>query len=194
MRRHSSQPSRITRVLTRGFWVICVTTAIVWVLSIRLRVGYEGSMADPGGQIMFGCANGRVAILWSQLRDRSVLSELSLRLPEPQRWSLGVNTYWQRARLWATKGEIAKIVRYSFGFDLPVFHGSTLGSIRCGCVLPLWIPSAATGVLASVLWWLGTRRLPSGYCRRCGYNLRGNVSDICPECGSEVDPPDPQGG
>lgn len=24
-------------------------------------------------------------------------------------------------------------------------------------------------------------------CRRCGYNLRGNVSGICPECGSQID-------
>jgi len=25
-----------------------------------------------------------------------------------------------------------------------------------------------------------------GVCQKCGYNLRGNVTGICPECGTEV--------
>jgi len=25
---------------------------------------------------------------------------------------------------------------------------------------------------------------PPGHCRTCGYNLRGNVSGVCPECGT----------
>ena len=30
------------------------------------------------------------------------------------------------------------------------------------------------------------RRIPQGHCPRCGYNLTGNVSGICPECGEKV--------
>jgi hypothetical protein len=30
------------------------------------------------------------------------------------------------------------------------------------------------------------RRLARGQCGLCGYNLRGNVSGVCPECGTEV--------
>ncbi len=33
-----------------------------------------------------------------------------------------------------------------------------------------------------------TRRKNSGACFRCGYNLTGNVSGICPECGSNTRP------
>lgn len=27
---------------------------------------------------------------------------------------------------------------------------------------------------------------PHGHCRKCGYNLTGNTSGICPECGEHV--------
>jgi hypothetical protein len=27
---------------------------------------------------------------------------------------------------------------------------------------------------------------PHGRCRKCGYNLTGNMSGICPECGTRV--------
>jgi hypothetical protein len=30
------------------------------------------------------------------------------------------------------------------------------------------------------------RRLRKGLCRRCGYDLRGNASGVCPECGSAI--------
>lgn len=27
---------------------------------------------------------------------------------------------------------------------------------------------------------------PPGHCRSCGYDLTGNVSGVCPECGSQI--------
>jgi hypothetical protein len=30
------------------------------------------------------------------------------------------------------------------------------------------------------------RRQRKGLCVRCGYNLTGNVSGVCPECGTEA--------
>jgi len=53
-------------------------------------------------------------------------------------------------------------------------------------VLPLWIPPA---LAAAVTVWLFVsvrrKRTPVG-CGNCGYNLRGNISGICPECGNPV--------
>jgi hypothetical protein len=32
----------------------------------------------------------------------------------------------------------------------------------------------------------GIRQYPPGFCQKCGYNLTGNVSGRCPECGEPV--------
>jgi hypothetical protein len=50
-------------------------------------------------------------------------------------------------------------------------------------VIPLWPILLSICVLTATLWWLDRRRIPPGHCRRCGYNLTGNVSGVCPECG-----------
>ena len=58
--------------------------------------------------------------------------------------------------------------------------------------LPLWIPLLLIGA-PTVILWRNDRRYPPGHCRKCGYNLTGNVSGICPECGTPIqanaDPP-----
>jgi hypothetical protein len=52
--------------------------------------------------------------------------------------------------------------------------------------LPLWMPLVLVAVPTAVLWWRDRRRVPPGHCQRCGYDLTGNTSGICPECGSSV--------
>ncbi|UCF32491.1 MAG: hypothetical protein JSV78_09155 [Phycisphaerales bacterium] len=54
-----------------------------------------------------------------------------------------------------------------------------------GVLIPLWIPFVVLAVPTAILWWRD-RRNPPGHCRNCGYNLTGNISGICPECGGEV--------
>jgi hypothetical protein len=51
--------------------------------------------------------------------------------------------------------------------------------------VPLWLILLATAIPMAVLWRRG-RRPPKGCCQGCGYNLIGNVSGICPECGESV--------
>jgi len=49
----------------------------------------------------------------------------------------------------------------------------------------IWPLSAlAIGGSAGPLFW--RRRNGSGYCSECGYDLTGNVSSICPECGQRI--------
>lgn len=48
--------------------------------------------------------------------------------------------------------------------------------------IPLWIPPTLL-LVPVLLFWFQTHRLPPGHCRRCGYDLTGNLSGRCPECG-----------
>ncbi len=52
-------------------------------------------------------------------------------------------------------------------------------------IIPAWMIFVAIGLPTVFLWWLD-RRSPPGHCPRCGYNLTGNVSGRCPECGVVV--------
>ena len=41
--------------------------------------------------------------------------------------------------------------------------------------------------LTAFLWWRDRRINPKGHCQKCGYDLTGNVSGRCPECGTELE-------
>jgi rubrerythrin len=46
------------------------------------------------------------------------------------------------------------------------------------------ILNVATGCTAGRLF--RARAIPDGLCRQCGYSLAGNVSGVCPECGTPI--------
>jgi len=51
--------------------------------------------------------------------------------------------------------------------------------------IPYWFICAVAGILPVV--WLRRRgRLREGHCPACHYDLTGNVSGVCPECGAAV--------
>ena len=53
----------------------------------------------------------------------------------------------------------------------------------CWTIIPLWIPLCAA--IPPTLWlWLRRRHHKEGHCRSCGYDLTGNLSGRCPECGT----------
>ena len=52
---------------------------------------------------------------------------------------------------------------------------------------PLWIPFVLIGTPTALLWWRD-RRPKAGFCKVCKYDLTGNVSGICPECGASTSP------
>jgi hypothetical protein len=53
-------------------------------------------------------------------------------------------------------------------------------------VIPFWLLSSALAIPTTFLWWRDRKRFPAGHCQTCGYDLTGNVSGVCPECGKEA--------
>jgi len=52
--------------------------------------------------------------------------------------------------------------------------------------MPLWLIVIAFCVLGAMMMAAATRRRPPGCCVQCGYDLTGNESGRCPECGRDV--------
>ena len=67
---------------------------------------------------------------------------------------------------------------YSFGVVTPTLHRMTAPH-----ALPA-IGFAAAPAL-SALFWRRRQIRAAHHCRSCGYNLTGNVSGVCPECGKD---------
>jgi hypothetical protein len=53
--------------------------------------------------------------------------------------------------------------------------------------LPLWVLFAIITAPTTILWYRD-RRYKRGHCQSCNYNLTGNTSGICPECGTSIPP------
>ena len=72
-------------------------------------------------------------------------------------------------------------------FRLPAIRPCLTGCVISGTTIriPGWIP---LGIFAipTVLTWRGDRRPPPGHCPRCRYNLTGNTTGVCPECGRKI--------
>lgn len=69
-----------------------------------------------------------------------------------------------------------------FGYELPPLRACwrRMGSLL-DVVFPTWPLYTIVAVTAA---WRVLRRGPKrGHCARCGYNLTGNASGTCPECG-----------
>ena len=55
-------------------------------------------------------------------------------------------------------------------------------SLPAYCVA-LWLPLLLVAIPTGWLFWRDRQRVQPGFCR-CGYDLTGNVSGRCPECGA----------
>lgn len=84
--------------------------------------------------------------------------------------------------LW-TRGTGSSIAWDCLPGPLPEFKVS---QHRVFIVFPLWIPLIVVAPATAVLFWLESRRFKPGVCQECGYNLTGNISGVCPECGEPV--------
>jgi len=82
--------------------------------------------------------------------------------------------------VWRGRSEIGLWTRE--GMDVRIAHWAALVGV------PLWVPLIAASIAA--LAFARSRKTDHGCCSCCGYDLTGNVSGRCPECGTPIE----QGG
>ncbi len=105
--------------------------------------------------------------------------------------SLLAGKYWQYKPLHFAYGSFGALIfligytsggRFALSLWMPADRNLwtiTLGWCAFSVVMGMVCRSAAS------IWRGGTRR--EGTCGVCGYNLTGNVSGVCPECGTKVE-------
>lgn len=134
------------------------------------------SMAALGASYVY------TAVYWSARwhaivsNGNLVVREHGLQTHIPYGWSL------YPRRIWVGKFN-PKYDRRLWNFGLVWRKSNTSWTVTVVAVWPFVVlPICA----AAVAWWRDRRRFPAGCCSACGYDLTGNVSGTCPECGQAV--------
>ncbi len=113
----------------------------------------------------------------------------------------GMNSRWDFG--FARKGGIAVGADSGFAVVGIRYLGADLGwfwqrgyltfdwfqpSFNVGVVFIPLLPVAFLGAACGFVGWILARRKLDGFCPVCSYNLTGNVSGTCPECGTTTGP------
>ncbi len=80
--------------------------------------------------------------------------------------------------------DVSRTLNEKVGMVLPHLSGSLNNYNPPHFVCPIWFP----GVLLGIALWIQAKRRAANKdcCIACGYNLTGNISGRCPECGTEL--------
>ena len=78
-------------------------------------------------------------------------------------------------------GAVVNVVQWIDSFGYSVYDGTRYRYILLAALLALY--PAVAFFRGPVRRW---RRRKNGWCVACGYDLTGNVSGVCPECGRVI--------
>jgi hypothetical protein len=155
-----------------AFWscfTLCVIIAVVWLASVFVEVGcYIGDQAYS-----VGLRTGELTISANELRDP---------LRHRAAYYSDVWVYWHNQPKWT-------MVTWPQVGGPWVLGGYCVYSYRWTVYIPCWLLLGIAAIPTALLWWRRRRRYSPGHCRECGYNLTGNTSGRCPECGSPIQAP-----
>jgi hypothetical protein len=97
--------------------------------------------------------------------------------------------HWRASRHFLLPGWRTDYVRPSSLLDRLINNGNGVrkGPVRVDTLTIPLVPLIGVAVVPCAYFVLtGKRSKPRGKCRKCGYDLTGNVSGICPECGTPI--------
>lgn len=109
--------------------------------------------------------------------------------------ALAAMTYytWKRGRLWDPPPHRHLVWLLVWGVIEVLFAilmtPIDILEVRRGrqSLLTLFLAMSTVAVPMIAVWIKHERNIAPGYCQKCRYDLTGNVSGICPECGTKVD-------
>ena len=163
-----------TRVKGIGL-VLCLMMLALWVFSVL----FESFYVPPSRQWSITIAYGRYVFNDS----RAGLVPVS-----PWKGVFSSTTGWRCSpsypewKVAAAQIPWAEFAHRYLGFGLPCKGWG----IPRELYVPVWLLVVAVGFPTTILWWRD-RRPKAGFCKVCKYNLTGNVSGICPECGTAME-------
>ena len=138
---------------------VAVAATLSWVATILVWV-----QCGNGRSWEVGIGRGGLVIEWGKTIDHICLHEVH---------------YHEYA-----DGLVCRVLRLD-GMGMVLWPMVSTPGNGCFVLLPLWPIYAPIALYGAYLWWRD-RRIPVGHCRTCGYNLRGNVSGECSECGQQI--------
>ncbi len=143
----------------------CALIGVTFFVSRQLTIGW----ASPARHHMLAIEGGEIRYVWG--------------------WPTGNPRYWPAAG-WHTESRHLRALPAWWPWKRTNTWWFRNGQSRSdtGAILnwkwvaaPLWLPFLSTVVLTVLVW--RRRRLLPGLCENCAYDLTGNESGICPECG-----------
>lgn len=86
-----------------------------------------------------------------------------------------------------SKRRPAQVTMWLLAVVSPVVVASAI--VGHSALIVLGAPALAFASTCGILNRVLKELYPSGFCQNCGYDLTGNVSGVCPECGTKAEQP-----
>jgi hypothetical protein len=181
-----------------GGAAVCVLILAAAIVSSRLSIVWKSGRPDrhmgyergPGGSVEIRFGEGMIWIVrrpaappWVLRHESAVRSMVQLNSRQPgyvkPGWTVTRHRY--PFRWWPGRFGMYRTIPLT---DINNATNETHKAVAVELAVPIWIPFALVATVTALLLWRDRRRPPPGHCQRCGYDLRGNVSGRCPECGA----------
>jgi hypothetical protein len=156
------RPTKIRRALKWTGTIVCALLTLPYVFYV-----YQVSWIDRDGERSISLVKGSISYVRPPARWP--------RFDPPYGWNV---ERWPWPDVWVARWWWPPVSLDSWGA-----FGSPASLV--GIHVRVWLLLACAAALTGLLWWLDRHRSP-GHCQACGYDLTGNVSGRCPECGALI--------